>query len=355
MMGQLRLQPGVVGAKDQAWLRASEASTLAGVEDWADIEPWLTALRRSRKVFHSEADFQHALALAVATADPEVRVRLETRPAAGMRLDLLVSRPGTDRHLAVELKYLTTTWGGTADGERFDLLNHGAQDIRAYDVVKDVQRVEQFVADHPNWSGLVLVLANDPAYWSQPVHGRATNADAFRIYEGQVLSGTRAWGPLTGTGTMKDRELAIELRGSYQCHWLEYSSLPGSRGTFRMLALTVGARGTAGRTLSAGQARQAQTAARPGVERETQAPPARHAPREQAHPARQPGTISSPARNDQRYSVSELNAELLRFERELRGAGLKDSSITTYVDRTARFLRWLAGDYRPTGPNSSLP
>jgi hypothetical protein len=51
-----------------------------------------------------------------------------------------------------------------------------------------------------------LVLSNDSGYWSRPSHGRATNADAFRIYEGQRITGKRAWGPNTGAGTMKNRE-----------------------------------------------------------------------------------------------------------------------------------------------------
>jgi hypothetical protein len=324
------------------------------VDDWADIRLWLAALRRSRQVFHSEADFQHALALAIAASDPGVGVRLETRPVPGMRLDLLASRPGRGRYLAVELKYLTAAWAGEADGEHFELLSQGAQDIRAYDVVKDVERVERLVGNRPSWSGLVLVLANDPAYWSRPAHGRATNADAFRIYEGQELSGTRAWGPRTGAGTMKDRTAAIELRGSYRCHWSEYSSLPGSRGTFQLLALAVSAAGTATQPRPTPlQAGQTETPARlePGHGMPTQLvrPPSREAV--SSGPTRWQGTAPGPASDDQRYSVSELRAELLRFERELRSAGLKDNSVTTYVDRAARFLKWLDGGYQPRGSN----
>jgi hypothetical protein len=322
---------------------------LAGVDDWADIRLWLTALRRSRQVFHSEADFQHALAFAMATSDPGVRIRLETRPVPGMRLDLLVSRPGPGEYLAVELKYLTAAWAGEADGEHFELLSQGAQDVRAYDVVKDVQRVERLVGNRPGSSGLVLVLANDPAYWSRPAHGRATNADAFRIYEGQVLSGRREWGPHTGAGTMKDRVEAIELLGSYRCHWSEYSSLPGSRGTFRLLALAVSAQGKATHAVARpGQAGQAETPAGQGQQ------PSRPASREctgSSATTREQGTARPP--DGQRYSTEELRAELVRFERELREAGLKDNSVTTYVDRTGRFLKWLEGDYQPRGSSLS--
>lgn len=156
-------------------------------------------------------------------------------------LDLLIWRPDLNRHLALELKYLTAAWSGEVDGEQYGLVSQGAQDIRAYDVLKHVQRVERFVNGHPGWSGMVLVLSNDSGYWSRPGHGRATNAGAFRIYEGQVISGSRAWGPDTEAGTMRDREAVIELRGDYRCGWSPYSVLPGSRGEFRLLAFSIDA------------------------------------------------------------------------------------------------------------------
>lgn len=207
--------------------------------DWPDLQAWLETLRRSRPVFHSEADLQHALAWTIQVSDARARVRLETRPAPGMRLDLLISRLDLDRHLVLELKYLTAAWAGELDGERFKLLSQGAQDIRAYDVVKDIWRVERLVGGHPGWSGAVLVVTNDPSYWSRPAHGRLTNAHAFRIYEDQVISGSRAWGQETGAGTMKGREAAIELAGEYRCRWSDYSTLGGRRGTFRLLPITI--------------------------------------------------------------------------------------------------------------------
>jgi hypothetical protein len=51
----------------------------------------------------------------------------------------------------------------------------------------------------------------------------------------------------------------------------------------------------------------------------------------------------------QSWTSPELRAQLARFERELRAAGLRPSSVATYVDRTAVFLRWLDGDYAPRG------
>ena len=98
---------------------------MATMGKWPDIETWLGTLRRSRPVFHSEADFQQALAWAIHMSDPLVRVRLETRPVPRMRLDLLVWRPDLNRYLTLELKYLTAAWDGEVDGEHFRLLSQG--------------------------------------------------------------------------------------------------------------------------------------------------------------------------------------------------------------------------------------
>lgn len=322
------------------------------MEDWPDVKAWLETLRQSRPVFHSEADFQHALAWAIQMSDASARVRLETRPAPGQRLDMLISRRDLGRQLVLELKYLTASWTGNVDSERFELLNQGAQDIRAYDVVKDVQRVEQFVSEQPGWSGIVLVLTNDPSYWSSPTHGRITNADAFRIYEDRMISGDRAWGVATGVGTMKDRARAIHLHGEYRCRWSDYSVLPGRKGRFRVLVIPVDMTGDAvepPEEASGGAARG-------------QPPAVAMLDAKFAPPSTLSASVDVPADSaamiaqrtvidNQRYSVDELHAELRRFERQLRAAGLKETSITTYADRTNRFLKWLDGDYQPRGPS----
>lgn len=204
-----------------------------------DVLGVLPVLAAERPVFHSEADFQHALAWALQRSRPELRVRLETRPRPGIHLDLLVADAAGGSALAVELKYLTNVWDGMVDGESFHLLRQAAQDIRAYDCVKDVGRIEQLVYQGHAAAGLVLVLSNEPSYWRAPSHGRATNAAAFRLHDDLLLTGPRAWGPLTGAGTSKGRTDAVILTGRYHLKWHDYSTVPGQRGRFRYLAITV--------------------------------------------------------------------------------------------------------------------
>lgn len=165
---------------------------LAGQVPLDDV---LARLASLRPAFHSEADLQQALAWEARVLDPSLWMRLETRPEPGVRLDLLLT--GDDSaQTAVELKYLVRLWKGDVGGERFELKNQSAQDIRAYGVVKDIVRVERFVARRPGSNGAVVCLANDSSYWRAPGHGRETNARAFRIHEGTVLEdrvGTADW------------------------------------------------------------------------------------------------------------------------------------------------------------------
>jgi len=52
------------------------------------------------------------------------------------------------------------------------------------------------------------------------------------------------------------------------------------------------------------------------------------------------------------WTISELNESLDIYEQELRDKGLRRSSINTYVQHPERFIRWLADDYSPQGPQT---
>jgi len=205
-----------------------------------ELDVLIPRLGQKRPVFHSEADFQHALAWEAHQIDPELQIRLETHPEPNVRLDLLLTHPDLRAYTVVEPKYLTALWSGLVNGEQFALKNQGAQDVRAYDIVKDIGRLERFVAGKPGWNGTFIAISNDPAYWRPVTHGRATNAAAFRLYEGITLSGTRSSGPNTRAGTMRNREAPIELRGVHRLRWRDYSRVDATpSGAFRLMALEV--------------------------------------------------------------------------------------------------------------------
>ncbi len=204
-----------------------------------DLPSLLSQLASERPIFHSEADFQHALAWLIHTEHPTAQIRLETRPERGIRLDLLAVIEG--ERIAIELKYLVARFEGWVNGERFDLPNQAAQDISRHDFIKDITRLERFVSDGVADVGWAVALSNDQGYWRQG--SKLDPVDAmFRIHEARVLEGALSWGALAGAGTTRKREEPLVLRGTYSCGWRDYSMIPRATGKptqFRYLAFEV--------------------------------------------------------------------------------------------------------------------
>lgn len=192
-----------------------------------DLAAIVAAMAGARPVFHSEADFQHSLAWQLHVADPTARIRLETRPRRGVRLDILLDSNG--RRTAIELKYLVRRFHGHVDGELFDLPDQSAHDISRYDVVKDVVRTESFVAEGVVDDGRVVVLSNDPAFW-RPGRTSETIDAQLRLHEGRMLEGALGWGMRAGAGTTRGRVDVLALTGRYECLWRDYSTATDSAG-----------------------------------------------------------------------------------------------------------------------------
>jgi hypothetical protein len=191
-------------------------------------------LARARPVFHSEADLQHAFARVLWTLAPEVEARLEVRQDVCERierLDLLCAGPST--RTAVEFKYVTRRWVGTAGaaGERYALKNHAADDLARLGFVSDIERLERFCTDTQQ-NGLALLVTNMPSLWSPPTRpSRPTRDREFRLHDGRSLAGRLEWGG--GDFPANTRS----LRGAYALSWRPYARPDGEE--FRYLAVEV--------------------------------------------------------------------------------------------------------------------
>lgn len=205
-----------------------------------DLRDTLATLSEEHPVFHSEANFQHALAWLIHRRNPDARIRLEYRLSRQEReyLDLWIQDDACT--LAIELKYMTRKLSVEHAGEWFLLANHSAQDIRRYDFVKDIRRLEGAMLARQGVVGYAVLLTNDSGYWTAPSRTDTVDA-AFRLHEGACLSGSQAWASHTGAGTMKGRESAITLRGSYEMSWRDYSMVGSdpNAGRFRYLLVRV--------------------------------------------------------------------------------------------------------------------
>ena len=214
-----------------------------------DVIGYLEGLACTRRVFHSEADFQHALAWHIHEVIPDCRVRLEFKPFPCEKLYLDIWLP--DAGVAIELKYKTRKVKLTPDNEVFSLRDQAAQDCGRYDFIQDVRRLERVMDDSaipakaiPAKVGFAVFLTNDPLYWKCPgavdtAPGKEpTNDHAFRIHEGRELGDKLDWrSPPAETDPRKD---PISLRGKYPLTWRDYRFLENcAGGLFRFLLVQV--------------------------------------------------------------------------------------------------------------------
>jgi hypothetical protein len=210
-----------------------------------EIHSILASLAARRPVFHSEADFQHALAWELQLADPGANIRLEKQVAAeGARvhLDLLVQ--GIGYEFAIELKYKTRAAKLNHGEEEYPLRDQSAQDIGRHDFIKDIQRLEKYVVAHPSAVGFAILLTNDRTYWSESRKIDSVDSE-FRVHEGRVIRGEVTWGEVTwgaraSAGTKHKREQVIALRGDHAISWRDYSLFGDGRAEkFRYVVLQV--------------------------------------------------------------------------------------------------------------------
>ena len=205
-----------------------------------DMNEMMSRLSRSRPVFHSEADFQHALAWEIHKQYLNCSIRLEIKPPdLKERIYLDIWCAHGDGIIAIELKYKTRGLLVNVNEETFGLLDQSAQDVGRYDFIKDIQRLEKIVFSRSSIVGYAIFLTNDSAYWTPPRSNQTVDA-SFRIHNGRILTGELSWGSRASEGTMRGREDKLYVKGAYNLNWKDYSEInQKSYGRFRYLLVKV--------------------------------------------------------------------------------------------------------------------
>jgi hypothetical protein len=230
-------EPGPAG--DESATAGSSRGAAPLIAGEVSLAAVMVRLRCDRPVFHSEADLQHAFARVLWELAPSVGVRLEVCQHVSdriERLDLLCVGPS--RSAAIEFKYKTRQWSGTAGYpvETYALKPHGAPDLARRDFAFDIARLERF-CDRPGQNDLAVLVTNGRSLWSEPKPGaKRTRDHEFRIHEGRTLTGKLLWGAegyKLNTRTLRD---------VYRMQWQPYSLLDGAGGEFRCLAAAVASR-----------------------------------------------------------------------------------------------------------------
>jgi hypothetical protein len=200
-----------------------------------DIRAVIKSLSQKRTIFHSEADFQFALAWEIQLLYINAKIILEYSPSYDQNksIDIVVS---IDKYkYPIELKYKTKKFSTN----EFKVKNHGAQDIGKYDCIKDVCRIEDFSNNISDFKiGYVIFLTNDQSYWNEPKFKNAGYA-AFTVHDGAVKSGTMKWGENMSAGSTKGRTDELILKNKYIIKWSEYSDFKREDGVFKYALIEV--------------------------------------------------------------------------------------------------------------------
>ena len=206
-----------------------------------DVDRLMRGLSERRPIFHSEADFQLALARHILKT-MDCRFRLEHPFSYGGRkkshLDIWLP---TER-VAIELKHFTAMLELDCDGEPFALKDQAATDEMRCGFLKDVQRLEYMVRDKEKQVrvGFAVLLTNARSLWerSRRLDARRTNDANFLLYEGRKIKGELLW--QKDKGVPNEAREPVYLNDSYTMRWKDYSNFPGKNyGNFRYLAVSV--------------------------------------------------------------------------------------------------------------------
>lgn len=204
-----------------------------------------------RPVFHSEADFQHELALELAQTG--YRVRLEVPRSLVLNgtpvraeLDLLVQKyDGEPAWTVIELKYVKVATVITHQGEVYDLAGTWGTNLSRFDALADLRRVEGIVGAGLAAQGHAVFLTNAADAWNVDVSARGIMAEQFSLHAGRGLPAgvPMDWEPANpAVSSVTRKRLApyapITLARAQTCTWTPYSAFPVTAGEFKYLLLS---------------------------------------------------------------------------------------------------------------------
>lgn len=180
-----------------------------------DIENILKQLANKRPFFHSEADFQHALAWEIQTCYPKANIRIEKPYLIDDRpfyIDLIVEMD--DKIIAIELKYKTKKFEFELNSENFSLKNQGAQGWGRYYFVNDIVRLEKLMEKFEISQGYAIFLTNDMYYQSKSKDN--TVYFDFSLQNEKTLSG------ILKLKDEKKIDKTLQLKNDYLLNWQQY-------------------------------------------------------------------------------------------------------------------------------------
>ncbi len=189
---------------------------------------------KKMEIFYSEGDFRFCLGCEIKCMYSDIDIiaekpikRINNGKKVTEHIDMFLH--SKESKIGIELKYIKDEFSGKVRGNYYELSPSSAYDVRCYDILKDIQRLESYLegenVDERIDIGYSIVLTNAKALWEAKKNGKESNYDEFRVFDGRKLYGEMKWKPKTGEGTRKGRTDPIKLRDKhvYPIQWKHYS------------------------------------------------------------------------------------------------------------------------------------
>ena len=203
-----------------------------------NIEDVIVELKKEKRIFCSEADFQHTLAWTIKKKYkskikkiyleyPFIKLQEEHN-----HLDILIIL-NDNKIIPIELKYKTTYPGANKDKKgklynnykekiKFKVRNQGAKNYGCYNYIKDISRIEMFKDDKmfkDNFKeGYAIFLTNDSSYWKKG--NSKSDYYNFSIYHKRHIEKDET---LTWKYPEKHNLYPeIKIKGTYDFYWNPY-------------------------------------------------------------------------------------------------------------------------------------
>ena len=158
-----------------------------------EISDCMSRVAAVRPLFHSEADFQHELAMELRRSGHQVRLEVPYSIAingaqVGVQLDILVIEPKTQQRTAIELKYVTARKTVVHAGETFNLCQNWGTNLSRFDCWADFQRVGGLIAAGQADCGFAVFLTNAEDAWLIDASTTGIMAQKFSIHDNRNVA-----------------------------------------------------------------------------------------------------------------------------------------------------------------------
>ena len=191
-----------------------------------DIKKVLEGLRKKRKYFSSEADFQLALAMqiegkygdnsVICEYVPEYKPEVENFNSRRIHIDILYCK----ENIPIELKYRTKK-ADLVDNNNYkiSLTNQGARDEGSYGFWRDVSRIKEYIDNTNATKGFVVFLTNDNWYKCPDYNIRQANK-----YEDFNLNDTNKE---KRSGHVSNKEKELNNLPKIKAEWIDWDEKEG--------------------------------------------------------------------------------------------------------------------------------